>query len=1508
MVRRLSTFFRRLLIIGALLLALVTTVVIVLTQTQVGRDGVARQIETAFNREFAGSLEIGSLEGNLIWTLFGNDLRVRDPDGDIVLQADSLVIYPQWRALIGGNLELRRIDLIRPMFMGVINRSGTWNVAEAFRPRRVSTREGSILSVQASEIRLVDGSATTVNHSTPPDFVQQGALFDFTNSRLTDLNARLNLEVRDGQAYVSMRSFEADLPYLDQRVNQLEGRLRLGESILSGNGITFRSGQTLVKGSFFYVDNVLNVNLESGVFTPQTTRAFVPGYFADVPVTASGRVTGLLDNLRAQNVRISSGRSDIRLDGTVDLLSADVPFSASVVLENLSGSDIYGIVGDRWPESAELDMFRGEISARGQFGHTWNIEGDVDLSTPSGLVRGIGHVGNGTGTLRYGGNFHVEYVAIQDYWRSLPNISFGGDLQVDGSGSSVETLSGTAELALDHLQFDDYIWQVADLDVEAVDGRFEGSLSLHGEEDLELLGSVNPAEEMADLRFTAARLDLHKFVDVFPETDINSNAQIRLDGFHPDQMRTDLEFNVTNSTATFADSTWALPEDRIRLIVRPEPADAPRFHLSTDALALTADGPFSWEAAVPLGIAWAERIGGTVVQSLLPRLNGEENEEHLSEPSPLANREIPNLPDQEARITLSAHRAGALRPWVEDLTPGTTLDLRLVLGADTLNVDLQGDLPSARIGTVRLEDAVATLQLSANNTPELLDSMRFTLNAQSDSLNIGSGNPFIPSLHAVYAPEYREMDMVMDVTRSSDSISVAMDAVVKLMSDRYRLLGDFQMTTQRVRWIADNVDLDLYADGLHFHHFDAERLWPEDMYIPDLRLVGIASARTTDTLYVAGNALGLKEILDLTQLDLPFDGRSYADIKVSSALGSPAIQGSATVEEFTIWGDPSGRVEAQSTIIADRDGLFDVDIHILPDDPENLINDARLVGSVRLPSRRDDGYLDLTADIRRADLFIFNHLFPDLVAESTGGGHGGGSITGDWSFPIFNADLFIDDGRTRVPTFNLDIDLTGRVTVDRQGIHLHNASVSDAGGGTGTISGGFLFNEYRFFSFDLHAELEEFEIINVSRAHARDLPFYGNIRASGSATLFGPLHDAYLRSPDAVTTPDSRIFIPIVAGGPRADSGFLVFANPDGSIPELEERRTLIDDRPSHERPFLDGLQMTLNVEAPPGSTVQLVFDPVIGEAINAVGSGQMQLIIAEGEFLTFGTFEVNQGGYQFTAGDVFTRHFDLERGGTLIWDGDPIDAQLDLQAVYRTRASLAGLDLGGIDERQRVPFIIGLDIGGRVTSPLVELSLSLDESAGRTIPASEALRRRLNEPDMQAEYATSVLLTNTFLLAPSSGNPGLAGAADELFFTSLSELVSTRINHFLNRALGAENLDVSLGVQQGVGQQEFDLTYGIALRLLDERLIIRGEGVYQQLENRPASDAFHGEVVIEARVSDNVSVELFYRRENDLLLGSGVVGAYTGAYGTGVNYQTDFTSWRRLIDRLFGIHNKDML
>jgi hypothetical protein len=564
-----------------------------------------------------------------------------------------------------------------------------------------------------------------------------------------------------------------------------------------------------------------------------------------------------------------------------------------------------------------------------------------------------------------------------------------------------------------------------------------------------------------------------------------------------------------------------------------------------------------------------------------------------------------------------------------------------------------------------------------------------------------------------------------------------------------------------------------------------------------------------------------------------------------------------------------------------------------------------MTGALQLPTAAaPETGLDLSLDVERADLFFFEYIFQDMITGVRGFTSGTAQIRGTLSRPVFDAEMRVADGRFALPRFGLSYRIDGDVDVDADGFTLRDVTVRDDDG-SATIEGDILFNDYRFFSFDLRGELDDIQIIDVARS--QDLPFYGDIRASGPATLTGPLSDATLRSDDARTTPGSELFIPVSEGELAEDVGYILFPDSTGRLPDLDDltrRDNILSDRPAGEPSFVDGLELDINVFAPEGSTVHLVFDPLVGDVVTAQGAGRVQLQRQEGEFLVYGTFDVSGGDYQFTAGEVFVRQFTIE-DGSITWEGDPINASLDIDASYRTRASPAGLE-GFENQSGRIPLRVELAITGDVEAPRVDLGLARIRDERTQLVGSQTLDAILNQPELATEYATSVLLTNTFLLTTSTLTQGngageggrLAAAGNQLAFNSVSQLVSSQLNRYLNEAL--PNFNVNLGVQ-GEDPEDLDITYGVALRLLDERLLIRGEGVYtgddpdapQQAEGGP-----QGEVVVEVRLNSRVNVEVFVRRVGDDLTRGQTL---TRSAGAGLSYQTEFPTWKRLFYRLFG-------
>ena len=72
-----------------------------------------------------------------------------------------------------------------------------------------------------------------------------------------------------------------------------------------------------------------------------------------------------------------------------------------------------------------------------------------------------------------------------------------------------------------------------------------------------------------------------------------------------------------------------------------------------------------------------------------------------------------------------------------------------------------------------------------------------------------------------------------------------------------------------------------------------------------------------------------------------------------------------------------------------------------------------------------------------------------------------------------------------------------------------------------------------------------------------------------------------------------------------------------------------------------------------------MIFDPVTNDILSATGTGQIRLILEDQDLSMFGRFNISGGQYQFVGGDIFTRRFDIQDGGTIVWSGDLVDADL---------------------------------------------------------------------------------------------------------------------------------------------------------------------------------------------------------------------------------------------------------
>jgi len=1547
----------------ALAVILVGVVLFVgLTRTEVGRDQIREQVETRFNQRFQGTLSIDSLSGTLTTDVVATGVELRDPAGDLVGTIESVRATPRWANLLTAELSVQTLILFAPTVSLQRDSSGNWNLLEALQRTSSSVSSTRSLDLSFANIEVQGGRIETRRHGPAPTAVQRGWLFDYTKTEVTGLSFNAVARQSGSNSFLDVDNATFALPDRDLQASFFEGQVQWTTDGLSISELDFSLDTTRVRGRAALQRPAnegdaprISLNLERSRLDLDEVRRIVPQLPLSEIITVQGALNGTARQLTAEDITVTHDASFATLDGTVQPDAEAVQLDLSLTESQLYPDDLKSV----WPKvplssSINDGPFKIKASVEGRAGasqtgpRAFDLDTRLAVESPYGGVQGSVEVARpGRAALAYRGALRVDSLNVGPFaGPSVPETRLTGRVEGDASGTELGALTGSAELSLSASRIAGRPFASADGTVEMKGDTTQGTLTLRQAEGGRLYLKGSARDLSGRPTYTAAvngsNVNLSPLLGpTVPTTQLNAQLTVGASGIQWRPLTGTAVLNVDSSRVYRGDSTIVLPPHSSTLRLADQAADRPRIELSGSVLRLTASGsslgPSLWRTA---------RTWGTALREMVRR------ERNKPAPSlPVSSMQAPLSPpppaDSSSLIRLQRDRPLTAQAEIEVFQPkilsawwptfprradNLTAEARLSVGPESLRTSGQVSAAHLRTGSDALKDVEAQYAVSSRIGAPLAHSTRISATVAARRAALGGPALLRPSATLTYGGRSGKLEIRADSAGIAESLHLSGALNVTRNINELRL-QEVSATIDESEWTnAGPASVRIYSDGLAITPFVLRHPHPETPSLQEVRISGVLSTRRSDTLSVEAQNVYLPPFSESLGLPHVVGGNLNGEVRLRNPLRRPQLASTLSVQRLSydrrVLGDAQLRLEyaAESPDLR-LEGSIDADVQdvdaltgpaLVPGGARTVDPNALfLSGRIRLPEWAHAGptdrasalppgeTLDLSVDVERADLFFFRYIFEERISRVRGFVTGPLHIGGRLRDPRFDADFEIVNGAVRLPLFGLSYQVEGPVEVDQRGIHARTLRVNDEEG-SATVNGSVLFNDYQYFSFDLSASLDGITVIDVSQAE--DLPFYGHIRGSGPLQLTGPLPDATLRSNSARTTPDSELYIPVSGRTVEEDTGFIVFTDSTGqppSVSQLTRRPNILADRPEGVPSFVEGLNLDLNVIAPDESTVNLVFDPLVGDVVTVVGSGRVQLQRQEGDFSVYGNFDATSGTYLFTAGEVFVRRFSINEG-TITWDGSPTNAQLNLDAEYRTRASPSGLP--GFDGFQgRIPVTVQLAITGRVASPEVDLSLSMTRSEERNLIGSETLDAILNQPARTTEYATSVLLTNTFLLTTESitqnggggagqGDNQLTTAGNQLAFNSVSQLVSSQLNRYLGEAL--PNVDLNFGVQ-GEDPSNLDLIYGVALRLLNERLVIRGEGVYTNEDpETQRAEGPQGEFVVEVRLSPSVSAKVFYRRTGDELTQN---RALTSSRGAGVSYQTQFSTWRILFNQVFG-------
>jgi hypothetical protein len=419
--------------------------------------------------------------------------------------------------------------------------------------------------------------------------------------------------------------------------------------------------------------------------------------------------------------------------------------------------------------------------------------------------------------------------------------------------------------------------------------------------------------------------------------------------------------------------------------------------------------------------------------------------------------------------------------------------------------------------------------------------------------------------------------------------------------------------------------------------------------------------------------------------------------------------------------------------------------------------------------------------------------------------------------------------------------------------------------------------------------------------------FYGKIYASGVATISGSKNGTTL---DIVgqTEGDSHFYMPLSSKSDVSNADFVVFERPDMQIDTSNYllRKKMLFER-KNRRASASNSNMSINIEltARPNTEVQLVIDPTVGDIIKARGDGTLNLRIVPRSniFDMYGDYTISEGSYLFTLQNIINKLFIIEDGSTIQWTGEPMDPRLNINAVYKLKASLQPLlsstTLDNITRSVPVECIINLT--ENLSNPTVLFDIKVPNADSEI---QNAVANLLNNQQSIATQFMYLLVSGTFYSDSStSSNMGATASATTGF-----ELLSNQLSNWLS----SDDYNIILRYRPRSELTSDEIDIGFSKTLVDNRLLLELEGNYL-VDNKMSANSnmsnFMGEAYLTWLIdrAGNLKLRGFTQTIDRFDENQGLQET-----GIGIYYREDFNNWsdlkRRIRDRFMSRKRREAL
>jgi hypothetical protein len=1087
-----------------------------------------------------------------------------------------------------------------------------------------------------------------------------------------------------------------------------------------------------------YINKVrMKANFKNSHLASRDISFFAPELSKmNLNIDVDGQVTGLVNNLRAKKLAVKAGKAtyikgDFNLKGLPNLEETFMEFKIEMAATNKR--DLDEILGNTTGNKTKIipvivEKF-GDIYFNGNFtGFQNDFIAFGEFKTKLGrLVSDVNMKINAKGVPSYSGNIKTYDFNIGSLINEKTLGRVTAAVYVKGRGTEIKDLTEEINGDIRYLDFNNYRYSNIKIDGTFDKKYFDGNLKIN--------------DKNVQLVFDGG-VNLNPKLPVFNFRATIKNARLRALHLFQDSLQVDATFS-TNFSGTNLDNIQG------NLLVQQIRLNNVKGIYNIDSVQLQAQG---------IGVARTLRIQSDVFDA---SIKGQYDLNTI--PSyfkalaktyiPSLKADIVNYKDQIFQFNLKIKR---FEPVAQLIAPGLEIeDEAVIIG----NFDSQkniatmnGFVKKLKYKGVTVNNIIIDENTTANQLQAIITSDRVDLN---DSL-------YIKNVNISNILRNDSLALNVKLSNADDANQLDLNGLVEFGQDttaRISILPSLLKINSEDWAVQDKVRINFNKGKTEISNFDLSN--GKQL----LTIAGILSSDAGDALTVGFKDFSLKTLNPFVKtVGVKLSGSLNGNAKLYGLLSSPRISDDIKIDSLTF----------NDTYIG---SLIDTSSY---NQQANLANIYMRINAGNKETFKVDGKLDLkekdldiTVKMDETELTILSPFVSELVSNLKGHISSDLNIKGPFSKPVINGELTLDEAQLTVNYLKTAYTISDKVQIENNVIQIANLDLKDAGGNTATANGTVDLNEINTPNLNVTVKSRNFMALNTT---AKDNPLYfGQAYATGTFIFRGPTNKMFIGI-DAKTEKGTVFNLPLNSSETVSSKDFITFLSKD----TLENAKKATS---------FDGLTMSFKLQVDPNSTTNLFTN--LGN-LSGKGNADLNLEINSlGDFEMSGDYIIESGSFDFTAQEVINKKFNIRQGGTIRWTGNPIQAQIQLKAIYELRAGLGDLYTAANRDNSsnadlRVPVEVEMGLSGLLLKPDIKLDIFFPSNPS----IKEELQAYFNDANNLNLQAFSLIIRRSF--APGSGREALGKQLSSGVTSTATELLFNQFNNVLS-SLNLDFVDINI-------------------------------------------------------------------------------------------------------------------